>query len=139
MCVCVCHATGFSRTERRQASTGERARNTERDARASVLGLPSLAATKRHYPRLDTLATHSPSLFLASPSAFAADSVSLSLSLARPLAHSHAHESLAVSVTTANLSRLLLFPPLFTSRIVLRARFCRREGGKGKKGEIVRP
>ena len=32
-------------------------RNTERNARAASHSLPSLAATKRHYPRLDTLAT----------------------------------------------------------------------------------
>lgn len=38
-------------------SLAEARRNTERNARAASLGLPSLAATKRHYPRLDTLAT----------------------------------------------------------------------------------
>lgn len=48
---------GLRDTRRTYESLAEARRNTERNARAANLGLPSLAATKRHYPRLDTLAT----------------------------------------------------------------------------------
>lgn len=88
-------------------SLAEARRNTERNARAANLGLPSLAATKRHYPRLDTLATLS----------------LLPLPLAIPLCHSTPSSRFFFLFRTNVLSLSLSFSHLSCSRFTDLASF----------------
>lgn len=88
-------------------SLAEARRNTERNARAANLGLPSLAATKRHYPRLDTLATLS----------------LLPLPLAIPLCHSTPSSRFFFLFRTNVLSLSLSFFHLSCSRFTDLASF----------------
>lgn len=88
-------------------SLAEARRNTERNARAANLGLPSLAATKRHYPRLDTLATLS----------------LLPLPLSIPLCHSTPSSRFFFLFRTNVLSLSLSFSHLSCSRFTDLASF----------------
>lgn len=88
-------------------SLAEARRNTERNARVANLGLPSLAATKRHYPRLDTLATLS----------------LLPLPLAIPLCHSTPSSRFFFLFRTNVLSLSLSFSHLSCSRFTDLASF----------------
>jgi len=114
-----------------------RARNTERDAQTASLGLPSLAAAKRHYPRLDMLTTLFLSLSLTSsacPSHPAADASSLSLTLPFPLTRSLVQTAPPSPPRTSRSFPRSRRPSRAAPRRAARASVSARRGGG-----IVRP